>query len=140
MKERVYLDTDIIMDFLTHREKFFAPAAEIFRKIEEGEIEGYVSSLIIWNLYYWLERHTDGKDARSKIKKLRLLLKVISVDGKIIDQALDSGMKDFEDAVQYYAAVSEGIEVFLTRNKKDYRKGDLHILDCEEYIKLKDKK
>ena len=140
MKEKVYLDTDIIMDFLTGRDKFFAPAAEIFRSIEEGEIQAYVSSLILWNLYYWLERHTDGKDARSKIKKLRLLLEVISVDGKIIDQALDSGMKDFEDAVQYYAALSAGIEIFLTRNKKDYRKSELQILDCEEYIKLKGKK
>ena len=137
MKERIYLDTDVILDFLTGREKFFEPAAEVFRRIEEGEIEGYVSSLILWNLYYWLERHSDSRDARAKLKRLRLLLEVISVDGKIIDQALDSGMKDFEDAVQYYAALSEGIEIFLTRNKKDYRKTKLHILDCEEYIKLK---
>ena len=49
-------------------------------------------------------------------------------------------MKDFEDAVQYHAALSAGIEIFLTRNKKDYRKSELQILDCEEYIKLKEKK
>ncbi len=137
MKEIIYLDTDVIMDFLTERQNFFEPALKVFEKIENQEITAYVSSLIIWNLFYWLEKYLGTKEARKKIKKFRLLVEVISIDGRIIDLALDSEIKDFEDAIQYYAALSVKIETFLTRNKKDYKKGDISFLDCEEFLKIK---
>jgi predicted nucleic acid-binding protein len=137
MKEIVYLDTDVIMDFLTQREKFFEHSLQVFKKIENKEITAYVSSLIIWNLFYWLEKYLGTKEAKKKIKKFRLLVNIISVDSRIIDMALESDSKDFEDSIQYYAALSMGIKTFLTRNKKDYKKGNMTFLDCEEFLKLK---
>jgi len=43
-------------------------------------------------------------------------------------------MRDFEDAVQYFAALSKRINILVTRNKKDYPKGPVRILSCEEYL------
>lgn len=134
MNKNIYLDTDIIMDFLTERDPFYPYAALVFEKIEKRELNAFVSSLIIWNIYYWLEKYLGNSEAKKKLKKFRMLVDVISIDSKIIDQALDSNMKDFEDSVQYFAAISKNIPIFLTRNKKDFKKADIRIMDCSEFL------
>lgn len=134
MIEKVYLDSDIIIDFFYERKNFYKESAEVIANIENSKINGYVSSLIVWNIYYLLNKFLGENEARQKIRKFRLLVNIISVDEKIIDLALNSNIKDFEDSIQYYAAKSKKIDIFLTRNKKDYPKNDISIMDCKEYL------
>ena len=56
------------------------------------------------------------------------------VDDKILELALASDFKDFEDAIQYYTALENDIDIFLTRNKKDFRNTTLPILTAKEYV------
>ncbi len=58
------------------------------------------------------------------------------MDEKIIDLSLASDFKDFEDAVQYYAAVQAKAECIITRDKNDYNKGRLPVLTAEEFLTL----
>ncbi|WP_010576604.1 type II toxin-antitoxin system VapC family toxin [Leptospira alexanderi] len=134
-KKKVFLDSDVIIDFLYSRPEGFEYSAQVFNLIELGRIQGYISSLIIWNIFYLLKKFLGHKEALNKVKSLRILINILSVDDKIIDLALDSDIKDFEDSIQYHVAKRERIRIFLTRNKKDYPKHDLSILNCEEFIK-----
>ncbi len=43
-------------------------------------------------------------------------------------------MKDFEDAVQTESAKLNGIEIIITRNKKDFKNSGLTVLSPDEYI------
>jgi len=49
---------------------------------------------------------------------------------------LNSEFADFEDAIQYYSALQNEIEVFLTRNLKDYKKAQITVLTAQDYINL----
>lgn len=53
----------------------------------------------------------------------------LSLEKDVIYEALDSGIQILK--MQYNAAFSAGIGIFLTRNKKDYRKSQLQILDSK---------
>ena len=136
MTERIYLDTDIILDLLAERTPFHAPAARLFSLIEAGEIKGCVSPLIFANLYYLLRKLKSGHEARTILTRLKLLLTVLPIDDKIIELALHSDFNDFEDAIQYFSAVNNGIEVLLTRNKNDYKKSKITVATAEEFIKM----
>ena len=58
------------------------------------------------------------------------------MDRNVIEKALNSGFKDFEDALQGYSAVNSGnIDLILTRNLKDYKKSELGVFTPETYIK-----
>jgi predicted nucleic acid-binding protein len=59
---------------------------------------------------------------------------LLSVDKKIINDSLESGFYDFEDAVQYYTAKSSGIEIIITRNKKDYITEDITVMSADEFL------
>lgn len=135
MSKTVFIDTDIILDLLLQREPFFEPALLLFSAIEAKRVKAHVSALIIWNIYYLVEKHASRKQARQNVARLRMLLSIIPVDEKIIDSALQSDFKDFEDAIQYYAARSRGIETIITRNTKDYRSGDIAVVTATEFVR-----
>lgn len=70
---KVYLDSDVIIDYLYQREFFYKNAGTIIAMAEKRIIQGYVSSLIIWNIYYLLAKYLGEKEARKKIKMFRHL-------------------------------------------------------------------
>lgn len=133
---KVYIDSDVILDYLYERDPFSSNAKIIIALIEKKIITGYISSLILWNIYYVLSKYLGEKEARKKIKLFRSIIEIIAIDGKIIDQGLNSNIRDFEDSIQYYAARSSDIDFLITRNKKDYPKTGLSILNPDEFIKI----
>jgi len=48
---------------------------------------------------------------------------------------MKSDFNDLEDAVQYFAAKGGGMDVILTRNKKDFVLSDIDVLTPAEFIK-----
>lgn len=64
------------------------------------------------------------------------MLHTASVDGKVVSAALRSGWRDFEDAIQYYAAEMSGItDGIITRNEKDFRMSDIPVISPFEFVK-----
>lgn len=60
------------------------------------------------------------------------------MDGKVVESALNSDFKDFEDALQNYSAINNGeIETIITRNVKDFKKSEIGVLSPESYVKIK---
>ena len=70
------------------------------------------------------------------VKKIRLLVHVISVEEKEVDLALNSQFSDFEDALQYFTAAEHKIKIILTRNIKDYKGTAVSIQTPEQFIKM----
>ena len=136
MMNRIFIDTDIILDLLAKREPFYRYSAELFTLIDNGRVKGFISSVIITNLHYILCRLLDKKHAAANLQKLTTLLTILPVNEKIIKLALASEFKDFEDAVQYYTAVENNLKFLITRNKKDYKTADISILNAEEFLNL----
>jgi predicted nucleic acid-binding protein len=136
MIKEVFLDSDVIIDYLYGREPFFQDSVEIISRIESGKIKGFISSLIVWNIFYILSKHLNSKKARELIKEFRSIIEIVSVDGEIIDLGLASNIKYFEDSIQYFCAKSIEIDYFVTRNKKDYPKEGIKVVSPKEFILL----
>jgi predicted nucleic acid-binding protein len=133
---RIFIDTDVILDLLLAREPFVPGATRLFLLIQDSKIEGFVSPLIFSNLFYVLRKKLSGPEALAALRKLRLLTHVLPIDEETIDLALASSFTDFEDAIQYYAALPQNLDAIVTRNKEDYRPAKLPILTAEECIGL----
>ena len=134
--KKVFVDSDIILDLLAKREPFYQYAAELFSLVEKGKITAHVSPIIITNLHYVLCKLKTKVQAIKSLQKLKLLVKILPIDEKIVELALASDFKDFEDAIQYYTAKENGIDYLLTRNKKDYKKAVITVMTAEEYLEI----
>lgn len=129
-------DTDIILDVITGRLPYSVDSSAIFTLIEEGKIKSSATSLSFSNLYYVLRKYASHMRVVAKLKELSEIISILNVDESIIKRALQSGFKDFEDAIQYHAALSDpDIGVIVTRNIKDYKLAELPVMTPETFLK-----
>ncbi len=133
--KRIFVDTNIVIDLLSRREPFFEEAAELFSLADKKQVELSVSSLTIANTSYALLRQMDSKKAKSVLRKLRLILKILTLDDKIIGLALnDDNFSDFEDGLQYFTAIEDEQELIITRNLKDFKNSKLPTMTAKQFI------
>ena len=137
---KLFVDSDIILDLLAEREPHYIQAARLFTLINQNKITAYTSPLIFANLHYLLKKQTTNFVALKSLRKLKTLINILPIDERVIEQSLNSEFNDFEDAIQYYTAVNNGITLIITRNKIDYRRSKIDILTAEEFLKSLDTK
>lgn len=77
-----------------------------------------------------------GPEAINALRKLKLIVRILPVNDQILDLALSSSFKDFEDATQYYTAFTHGLEALITRNQSDYKAAKIPILTAAECVEI----
>ncbi|GAA0877723.1 PIN domain-containing protein [Algoriphagus jejuensis] len=137
MASSYFLDSDIILDFLLKRVPFNNGAKQIFELSFNMRVKVFVSSLAIANVHYMCTKAVGKEESLHLLEELTGLVKILPVSEKEIFSAMKSGFPDFEDAVQYFAALQEPqIEGIITRNTADYRKSQLAIYTPESFLAL----
>lgn len=132
----LFLDTDVILDFLGDRRPFSRFAARIFKDAHAGKFQLFTSANSINTAYYILCKSVEDKKSRLLISELLEFIKVIPVTDRILNHALKSHFTDFEDAVQHESAISvHSIKFIVTRNLRDYKKGRIKAIGPEQLFK-----
>ncbi len=135
---RLLIDTNIVIDLLSKRDKYYDEAADLFSRADKKELELAISSLTFANTNYILSKLKSAKEAREILRKFKVLVELLSLDNKITELALsDDDFRDFEDGLQYYSAIENQIEIIITRNKKDFQKSKIPVLTAKEFLARK---
>ena len=133
--KKLFLDTNIVLDLLGKRDPFYSEAAILFSMADKKKIRLSVSALTFATVNYILSRQNSAEDAKMILRKLRLLVDVVSLDEKVLDLSLnDNDFTDFEDALQHYSAVENGTNIIITRNLKDYQKAQLPVMTAAQFL------
>lgn len=134
---RLLIDTNIVMDLLSKREKFYDEAADLFSRADKKELVLTITSLTFANTNYILTKLKSAKEAREILRKFKVLVELLNLDDKIAELALsDESFPDFEDGLQYYSAIENQIDVIITRNKKDFKNSKIPVLSTKEFLAL----
>ena len=137
MKLHVLIDTDILLDCCLNREPYISDSIKILQLCELQKIQGYTTPVILSNLFYILRKNNSLEKVKLFIENLLKLLKVVDMNQQVVYEALVSGLKDFEDAMQYFSAVQHPeISILLTRNRKDFEGNELSILSPSELLSV----
>jgi len=132
---KIFIDTDIILDFMIAREPFAVDAARIFSLSEQNKINLCTTGLVFSNAYYILRKLAPHKKVIEKLTQLTKVIEIIGLSKSAVLQALSSEFSDFEGALQHYAALSEKATIIITRNIKDYKSSELAVLTPDQYLK-----
>jgi len=116
----VFFDTNVLMDVLLSRRPFVEDAQKTWFLAERSKIRGLVSVLSYPNIYYIVRKIRDADAATAMMTMLRGTFMPVSFDEQILNQAMDAGFSDFEDAIQYYSALRAEAACLLTRNANDF--------------------
>ena len=137
MKKHYLVDTNVVIDMLLDREDADAACA-VFDGAERGDYYLHICALSFTTMFYSLRKILSHKDRINALTQLKEAMEVAEVDGNVIDMALKSGWKDFEDAVQNFSAVvNPQISAIITRNTKDFKDSSLEVVDSVEFLNSK---
>ncbi len=135
---KVFLDTNVILDYYLNREG--ADVAENILAMGYGKFyDSYVSSLTFSNVAYITRKKFSGEQMYDVLNSLLEFAEVTSVDASTVRLAVDSHAKDFEDAMQYYSALSTEADCIVTNNIKDFPFSKIPVYGPREFLgKVKD--
>lgn len=131
---KVLVDTNVLLDVLIERIPFYAAAMDVWSAAEERKITALASAVSFATIFY-VARKAHGADAaHAACAKVAELFEVAAVDAEVVTQALASGMRDFEDAMQAFAAVRAGATHVVSRDVAGFRDGPLPALTPESLV------
>lgn len=132
--KKLFVDADVLLDLLLDREPFSEDIATLIEKSIEAEVKLCSSLLSIANMHYIIGKLENKKKADQKIQKILSIVSIENSGQSVIDKALKSKCKDFEDSIQNFCAVESKHEIIIARNTKDYKESALSIFTPREYL------
>jgi predicted nucleic acid-binding protein len=135
MKNRIFIDTNVMLDLLGERKPFYESIAKIATLAEKEKLTMFVSPISFATVNYFLTKFENSIVAREKLRKFKIISKICSLDEQTIEKGLNSSIRDFEDALQYFSATESNCDIIITRNGKDFKKSLLPVMTADEFLK-----
>jgi predicted nucleic acid-binding protein len=129
---RVLFDTNVVLDVLLDRQPFSSMAAQLFARVERGQLAGCLGATTVTTLFYLAVKVNGVGSAREQIRHLLELFEVAPVDRTVLEAALSSAFSDFEDGVLHEAGSQYGIDGIVTRNGADFAHAQVPIFSPAE--------
>lgn len=131
------IDTNVLIDFLADRQPFSISAGRLFTLSLNKKIKIFISAISYNNIYYILKQNSTHKETIKILTELSAMTEVIDLTMNILTNALKSEFKDFEDAIQYYSALTNAeIDKIITRNTKDFKLSEIAVMTPDEVLSI----
>ena len=130
---KIFLDTNIILDFILEREGA-DNAADLLQLGEEKKIQLMASFLTMANTAYVIRKGHTQEELYSILADLSDMLEILPMDKEQFAKALSCPASDFEDVLQYECAKAHGCEAIITRNSKHFPFAELPVLTPAEFL------
>lgn len=134
MKDKLFIDTNVMLDFLGERYPFYDSVARISTLADLGQLTMVVSPISFATVNDLLSKYESPQVAKDKLRKFKILSEVCKLDEHTIEKGLNSSFKDFEDSLQYFSAIDSRCNIIITRNGKDFKESLIPVMTAEEYL------
>lgn len=131
MRLKAYIDTNIFINAILNRDNSLSQNVLVF--LDESDVNLYLNDVSILNIHYIIKKHLDKNVIKDELTSIIEEYHLISIDRDIIEDALNSDFKDFEDGVQYFCAKRAGAELIITDNTADFKNSDIRVMTAKEF-------
>ena len=133
-RKRIFLDTNVVLDYFLEREGFYFDAQRLFAACEAGRVEGYISAITVNNVCYIARKLKSDTTAMIAVRGLLDIFKVVPVDGKLLRLAADFHDRDYEDDIQLQSAIVSGCSHLFTRDPNHFRTSALAVVPPSAFV------
>jgi predicted nucleic acid-binding protein len=131
---KIFIDTNVLLDVLLRRDPFYDGAARIWTLCEQGKRTGYISAISFNNAFYIIRKNAGIESAKKALRLLRNVFNLVPLDQQVLNQAIDAGFTDFEDAIQFHSALHVDAQFILTRNVSHFPADDIPALTPADFL------
>ncbi len=130
---KVFLDTNVLIDFVCQRGEFAEPATCLITLGYLGKVHlqtsalSYVTAMFVANKYKY-------EKADEALLFVSGFTEILDLQASTVVEMLTAGWKDYEDATQNESAIKANADCIVTRNKKDFQDSTLPIYTIDELM------
>lgn len=133
---RLFIDTNIILDWLQHREPEDNSSERIMEACIFGNVDGFLSVHSLTNLFYILRKDMDSDKRMKLMDYLCRHFSIVTETGGMVKSVIDRrNWDDIEDGLQMQCAIEEGVDYIITRNTDDYTASEVPVLEPQDYCR-----
>lgn len=130
---RVFIDTNVLIDFVCQRDKFAEPATRLMALGCMGKVKLLASALSYITAMYVAHKY-DYKNVKESLIAISGFVEVLDLKSSAVIDMLHSDWKDYEDATQYQTAISSNADCIVTRNGQDFQSSDIMVRTPQEFL------
>jgi predicted nucleic acid-binding protein len=134
---KVFLDANILVTVLCKEYPVYTHAAKLMSLADNRRYTLYTSAVCLAIAFYFAEKKHGYASAKERIIMLTKHLKISGCGEKeVFEAAVNKKVNDFEDGLEYYAALHSGCKVIVTEDKDDFYFSDkIEILTTYDFLK-----
>lgn len=133
--KRVFIDANVIISVLNKEYPAFELSAKILSLGSKNNVQLYCSTLSLSICFYFCSKKSGTELAKRKIALLMKHFKITDCGEKEAKAAISNDKaNDFEDAMQYYSALSASCNFIITSDKTGFYFSDIDVLTPEEFL------
>ena len=134
---KVFVDTNVLIDFVADRQDFAAEADRLFALGVTGRIKLMTSALSYVTAMYVAHKY-KYQNVGESLLAVSNFVEVLDLQASTVVEMLTAGWKAYEDATQNATAIKANADCIVTRNKKDFKDTTLPIYNIEELFEVLD--
>jgi predicted nucleic acid-binding protein len=113
----------------------FTYAARIVSLVDNKKFTVYTSPVCLAIAFYFAEKKSGTRMAKQKIKLLSEKISITDVGKNEVLLALENRhVNDFEDGIEYYAAVNNKCDVIITEDTGDFYFADIKVCQAQNFL------
>lgn len=134
---KVFLDANILVGVLCKEYPLYSNAAKLLSLADNRKFTLYTSAVCLAIAFYFAEKKHGAASAKERMIILSNHLKIsICSEKEVIAAATNKKINDFEDGLEYYAALHSGCTVLVTEDLDDFYFSDkIEILTALDFLK-----
>ncbi|HUM97990.1 MAG TPA: PIN domain-containing protein [Chitinophagaceae bacterium] len=137
---RIFLDANILVAVLNKEYPVFTYAARILSLADKPRYKIYTSPICLAIAFYFSEKKSGRKAAKEKIKTLVSHIGIAETgEDEVLQTISNRKSSDFENGLEYYAALASKCDVIITEDVTDYFFADIDVQTSngffEKYLK-----
>lgn len=129
--KKIFLDTNFIIDYFVRED--YNGVSEQLLSLGKNNLKFYISYLTVANFAY-IVRKMPKDLVVSMIQRICETFKIVKNTKEQIERNVILNPSDFEDGLQYQAAIDAGCDCIITRNKKDFEFSQIPVMDALEFL------
>ncbi len=133
---RIFVDANVLVSVLNREYPLFIYSARILSLTEDSAFSICTSPVCLAIAFYFAEKKSGSLHAKRKIALLAGKLGITPTDEETVQLAVTNpAINDFEDGLEYYAAIASGCNIIITEDREDFYFSEVPVYGCEDFLK-----
>jgi predicted nucleic acid-binding protein len=132
---RIFVDANILVSVLNKEYPLFTFTSRILSLADNKGFEVFTSPVCLSIAFYFAEKKHKTKIARQKIGLLCDKLKIAEAAKTSVTKTVkNNSINDFEDGLEYYAALENKCACIITEDVNDFYFSDIEVLSSNDFF------